>query len=112
MTDFKVAETLRTLRCHLGLTQDELSKKLKISRQTYSAYESGSRVPSLELSCMIASYFDISLDKLVFGLDYPENWMSSLPADYQELLNSYTELSFEAQQELRTYMYFLKSREK
>lgn len=112
MASFKLAETLRELRCHSGLTQEELSKKLNISRQTYSAFEKGCRIPNLELTYNIASLFEVSLDKLVCGLDHPGNWLSSLPADYQELFKCYTELSFEDQQELRTFMYYLKSRKK
>ena len=64
MTSLKVAETLKELRHHRGFTQKQLSEQLHISRQAYSNYENGTRLPDLETACVIADYFQISLDQL------------------------------------------------
>lgn len=57
MTSLKVAETLKELRHHCGFTQKQLSEQLHISRQAYSNYENGTRLPDLETACVIADYF-------------------------------------------------------
>ena len=76
MTSLKVAETLKELRHHRGFTQKQLSEQLHISRQAYSNYENGTRLPDLETACVIADYFQISLDQLVRVGLHPEK-----PAD-------------------------------
>lgn len=73
MTSLKVAETLKELRHHRGFTQKQLSEQLHISRQAYSNYENGTRLPDLETACVIADYFQISLDQLVRVGLHPEN---------------------------------------
>ena len=76
MTSLKVAETLKELRHHRGFTQKKLSEQLHIYRQAYSNYENGTRLPDLETACVIADYFQISLDQLVRVGLHPEK-----PAD-------------------------------
>ena len=89
MTSLKVAETLKELRHHRGFTQKQLSEQLHISRQAYSNYENGTRLPDLETACVIADYFQISLDQLVrVGLhpEKPADPFASLPKDMQDFL--------------------------
>jgi len=109
MTSYKIAETMRELRIHSGMTQEELSKKLNISRQAYSYYESGRRLPDLETACRIAEYHHIGLEKLVItGLHADQtDPFATLPADYQALLGSYMKLSPEAQKSVRDFAEFL-----
>lgn len=92
MTSLKVAETLKELRHHRGYTQKQLSEQLHISRQAYSNYENGTRLPDLETACVIADYFQISLDQLVrVGLhpEKPTDPFASLPKDMQDFLSDY-----------------------
>ena len=98
MTSLKVAETLKELRHHRGFTQKQLSEQLHISRQAYSNYENGTRLPDLETACVIADYFQISLDQLVrVGLhpEKPADPFASLPKDMQGLLSTYQDLNHE-----------------
>lgn len=113
MTSLKIPETLKALRRHSQMTQEELSRQLHIARQTYSYYESGARVPDMEKACRIADFFHITLDQLVYGL-HPQGRdpLASLPSDYQELLHSYQNLSLENQQNLKAYIQFLESQQK
>lgn len=107
MSKPQVALTLKELRSHSGMTQEEISQKLNIARQTYSSYESGMRVPHLELASQIAELFHISLDQLVFGLQYRTDPFARLPDNYQELLKAYANLSVEGQQQVVKYVQFL-----
>ena len=48
MEDRMISAVLKDLRHHAGLTQAALSKELHISRQVYSCYETGRRLPDLD----------------------------------------------------------------
>lgn len=69
MTDEKsteiISKTLKELRIHLHLTQEQISKDLNIARQTYSYFETGNRTPSLEMARRLAEYHNITIDQLV-----------------------------------------------
>lgn len=56
---------LKDLREDNDLTQEELSKKLNITRSALANYETGLREPSVELLIKIADYFNVTLDYLL-----------------------------------------------
>lgn len=55
---------LRVLRAMRRITQDELGKKLDVSRQTIIAIENGKYNPSLELAFKMAAYFETPIEKI------------------------------------------------
>lgn len=114
MADYKVGETLKELRIHSGMTQETISKELNMSRQVYSYYESGRRLPDLETACRMAGYLRITLDQLVITGLHPEKAdpFASLPDEYRGIMRAYHELSLEGQRSLKEYLDFLKQREK
>ena len=57
--------TLKTLRNSQNLTQDELAKRLKISRSAIGMYENGSREPDFETLELIADFFNVDIDYLL-----------------------------------------------
>lgn len=63
MLNFK--EKLIRLRKDNNLTQDELAKKLKISRSAVANYEKGIREPNFEMLENIADCFNISIAELL-----------------------------------------------
>lgn len=52
------------LREESGLTQDEIAKKLGISKSTIGMWEIGKRLPSAELYEQIADFFNVDIDYL------------------------------------------------
>jgi putative transcriptional regulator len=52
-----VANNVLQLRKEKNVTQEELAKKLRVSRQTVVAIEKGSYTPSLLLGLKIANFF-------------------------------------------------------
>ena len=60
---------LKSLRTERGLTQDGLSKALKVSRSTIGMYENGSREPDYETLELIADYFNVDIDYLLGRTD-------------------------------------------
>lgn len=109
MSDNRIGETLRELRNHTGMTQEAISQELHISRQTYSYYETGQRLPNLEMACRLAAYYHITLDQLVItGLrPVKKDPFASLPDEYRRLVKIYHGLSLEKQGHIMSYLEFL-----
>ena len=60
-------EKLQELRKRKGLTQEELSQALFVSRTAISKWESGRGFPNIESLKAISKYFSVSLDELLSG---------------------------------------------
>lgn len=69
MSKFHIAENLKRLRTFYSYRQQEVSDKLHISRQAYSNYERGTRLPDLETASKLADFYGIPLDRLVHAKD-------------------------------------------
>ncbi|AQR90554.1 HTH-type transcriptional regulator Xre [Clostridium saccharobutylicum] len=59
------SKRLTYLRKESELTQDEISKKLNISRLAYTHYENGTYEPSIQTLELIADFYDVSTDFLL-----------------------------------------------
>lgn len=60
-------QKLIRLRKKQGLSQEELGRRLDVSRQTVSKWEAGASYPDFERLILLADFFGISLDELVRG---------------------------------------------
>lgn len=76
MGDFQ--NILKSLRISKDLTQDELSKQLKISRSAIGMYESGARQPDFETMELIADFFNVDIDYLL-GRSVKTTYIPSSP---------------------------------
>ena len=70
-------ENLKTLRKNKGLSQQELSVKLNVVRQTISKWEQGLSVPDAEMLISISKEFDIPVSELL-GKNISEKKENSL----------------------------------
>lgn len=61
----KVGVRVKGLRKEQGNTQEEISDKLGMNIKTYRAIETGSRVGRIDSLCIIAEYFNVSVDYLL-----------------------------------------------
>jgi putative transcriptional regulator len=59
-----VNNRLRVLRAERDLTQAALAKKLRVSRQTVNAIETGKYDPALPLAFRIARLFDLTIEEI------------------------------------------------
>ena len=67
-----VSNSIRKLRFNQGeMTQDELAKKVGVTRQTIIALESAKYSPSLELAFRIARVFGVTVEE-VFSFEDPQ----------------------------------------
>ena len=63
--DHSFKSRLKALRTSKGMTQDDLSEKLKISRSTIGMYERGNRQPDFDTLELIADFFNVDIDYLL-----------------------------------------------
>lgn len=66
MVDF--GNTLKSLRIQNNLTQEQLSKKLGLTKSVISAYETGLRMPSYDVLINMSRIFKVTTDYLL-GLE-------------------------------------------
>lgn len=69
MSEFHIAENLQRLRTFHDYRQKDISEKLHISRQAYSNYERGKRLPDLETTLRLANFYRITLEQLLLSPD-------------------------------------------
>lgn len=85
-----LGDRLRSLREKHNLTQEQIAKKIGISRGTYAHYEINKRRPDYETLIKITDIFNVSLDFLLTGKEFD----SSNEDMWKELLDPKTELFF------------------
>jgi len=66
MVDF--GNKLKELRTSKALSQEQLAKRMSITKSMISAYENSVRLPSYDVLTKIALFFNVSIDYL-FGFD-------------------------------------------
>ena len=65
MDNNTIGRNLRRLRKTNRLTQEQLAKKLNITRQTLSNYETGKRLPDIYGLITVADIFGVSVDEII-----------------------------------------------
>lgn len=61
----EVKDILFNLRKNNNLTQDEMAKKLFVTRQAVSHWENGETIPNVDTLKLISNIFDISINSLI-----------------------------------------------
>lgn len=90
MTENKFANRLRTERELLNLKQGEFAAKLNIPPNTYNGYETGKRMPNLDVVNTIANALGVSVDYLLGRTDirnYEENTIAAHTDDRTQQLS-------------------------
>ena len=63
----ELARQLKAKREERGLSQDEVSKAIFVSRQTISNWENDKTYPDVQSLLLLSQLFEISIDELVMG---------------------------------------------
>lgn len=53
-------------RANKGLTQNELAEELKVTSGAVGMWETGKRVPNLDMAKEIADYFNTTIEEIFF----------------------------------------------
>ncbi len=101
MGNFK--NVFKQLRLSAGLTQDELSNALNLSKSTISMYENGNREPDFETLECIADYFNVDMNTLIGYKNQPPTIAAHFDGD------EYTE---EELDKIKEFAAFVKSNRK
>jgi transcriptional regulator with XRE-family HTH domain len=64
------AKNLKYFRVSLGLTQEELAKRVGMTRTAIANYEMGRSEPSFEALCYLTRELGIELDQLLYEQDF------------------------------------------
>lgn len=81
-------DRIKQLRTEKGITQQDLSDKLGITKSILSKYENGHREPGREILNSLADFFDVSVDYLLGRTDRKEIYIlekKDLPDELQDL---------------------------
>ena len=65
VSNIQLAANLRRLRNDHNYTQAQIGEKLSISRQAYSNYETGKRIPDIDMLIRIADIYEVTLEQLL-----------------------------------------------
>ncbi len=63
----KISKTLKRLRTEKGITQEQLSEMLFISRQSVSSWENDRTQPDIEMLGRLSEIFEVSVEELIYG---------------------------------------------
>ena len=63
----KIGKFIKELREEKGLTQDELAKKIPISRQAISKWERGLAIPDAQTLLKLSEFFSVSVNEILSG---------------------------------------------
>ena len=70
-------DNLIMLRKLNGYSQEDIAKKIGITRQAYAKWERGDTIPDVEKASALAGVYDITIDRLMKGVD--EEGVNILP---------------------------------
>lgn len=89
----KLGEKLQILRKSRGLTQEELARKIYVSRTAVSKWESGRGMPGIDSLKAISEYFSVPTDVLLSDeKDLPCKSKSNFFSVYGKFLFAFTDL--------------------
>ena len=90
-----IAKYLQFLRKSRNYTQEDLAKKLDISRQAVSKWETGTAIPDLEVLLKISKLYDITINDILEPNIQPQRitdfeQISTIPeTELKEVLNKF-----------------------
>ena len=101
-----IKDNLKTLRKNKGLSQEELSIKLNVVRQTISKWESGLSVPDAEMLISISEVFETPVSEIL-GENIEEREKNDIKVISEKLEIINEQLSMKQQQKRRRTINFL-----
>lgn len=60
---------IRIFRAKEGFTQEDLAKKIEVTRQTIISLEKGSYTPSLELAFKLSEVFKVPIEEIFYKVE-------------------------------------------
>lgn len=95
------SKRFKELRASQNLTQDELAKKLELSKSSISMYENGNREPDFETLELIADYFNVDMNYLLGNTNKTTRFLDSKQF---ELLSAFDCMNEDGQKRILEYV--------
>ncbi len=109
-----ISRNLKLLRTIHGISQETLAATICITRSTYSAYETGAKIPDLQTLDALSAIYDIGFESLV-NHDLSKGILNRIyfgsEPQLAEILNSYESLSIAAKNIVKERLDILLERE-
>ena len=67
MNKERIGKYIKFLRERNNLTQEELAKKVPVTREAVSKWETGRRIPDIETLLILSNMFNVSIESLLSG---------------------------------------------
>ncbi len=80
-------EKIKELRKNKNITQDELAKRLYVSRTTISKWESGKGYPSIDTLKQLSEFFDVSIDDLLSNDEVLDISKKNIEKNKKQIIN-------------------------
>lgn len=97
-----VGSKIKLYRNSLGLTQEELAKKIGVGKTTISNYEVGLRSPKKQQMIKLSEVFDVSIDDFFPTLNFQEN-TPSIPVTIETTVKVMKKLEEPRQEKVLTF---------
>ncbi|MEH7122076.1 helix-turn-helix transcriptional regulator [Bacillus sp. JJ1773] len=110
-----LGERIKKLRKERKITQEELGKKINVTKVSISGYENGIRNPDTDTLKKIADFFGVTTDYLLGRTDNPNEITSEEiyeDPDFMYAMRSAQELSEESKQKVLDFIEMMKDVEK
>ena len=77
---------IKELRVKKGKTQEKVAEEIGMNIKTYRALENGVRTGRIDSICVLAQYYDVSLDYIVLGKSCSQDnlWMKLANKDEEK----------------------------
>ncbi|EFV74469.1 MULTISPECIES: helix-turn-helix domain-containing protein [Cytobacillus] len=111
-----LGDRLKKLRNDHNWTQEDVARKLELSRGTYAHYEINKRQPDYDTLKKLSEIFDVSIDYLITGNKYSssedEMWKEFLDPKTQVFFKDLLDAPEEKIQELIKFWEIIRDRDK
>lgn len=111
-----LGDRLKKLRNDHNWTQEDVARKLELSRGTYAHYEINKRQPDYDTLKKLSEIFNVSIDYLITGNKYSssedEMWKEFLDPKTQVFFKDLMEAPEEKIEELIKFWEIIKDRDK
>ena len=98
-----MASRIAEIRQRKNFTQADVAKHLRITRQAYSAYETGKRQMGFETLCMLADFYEVSTDYLLGRQDALPSYLNE---DERDIISQYKILDGHAKDTIKNALRF------
>ena len=86
MSSKKIGKFISELRHKRNISQEELSNIIHVDRTLISKWENGVNIPDIEMLSTLSSYFNVSIEELIYGEEQNKNNYKKINNNFNDYL--------------------------